>query len=119
MSINHFLVQDLDGSIIQVAFLVDNPKQIWLVMKSDVMAEWAKTSNMDTADDMWYKPDTIIDFAEYSGFSIKVFQEMAKSFNELEWDRETITEYSVFVDVLREANVVRYNEDGRPTFLDK
>ena len=119
MSIKQFLVEDLDGSLIEVSFMEDNPKQIWLVMKSDIMAEWAKGVDTLESNGLWYKPDTFIDFAEYTDFSIRVFQEMARSFNELEWSTSTITQYSLFFDILKEADVVRYNEEGHPIFIDK
>lgn len=108
--INQFLVEDLNGCIVEVAYLCSNPKQIWLVMIEDVVPEGCDP-------DLFYKPDQIMSFNEYSKFSIEVFQELARTYEEMPWDGHVVTTYEDFMSVLSDAEVIEYDSDGHPYFV--
>lgn len=120
MSIEHFLVEDLDGSIIQINYLTDNPSQFWLTMKQDIVNDVVDINDksFENWHDISYKEDQIINNDDYCDITLRVFKEMSITFNELPWNPQEIMIYNEFLDILLESGMIEYNKSGVPIFIN-
>ena len=141
MDINQFLVEDVNGSLIELSYMCENTEQIWMVMVEDILTPEFETliGKREAENDVfpshpghfepitedeainqigYMKPETIIDLDEYSAFNIRVFQEMTKAFEELPWDQNHPLQYFDFLDILQEAEMIEYDDMGIPRFLE-
>ena len=114
-----FLVEDPDGSIVRISYLVETPKQIFITMELDALTEWASNVDPEYAKAAGYhEPESIVDYDEFSPFMLRAFQEMARCHHEMGWDGRRIVYYGDFLETLLEADMVAYDEEGKLVFTE-
>lgn len=114
--IENFKVKDIYGNMIEVVYDREDYTNYHLVMIKDNSTPFPITKG-DLLSDLGYylKPDTFIEPEFYSIFELRVFEYMARTNYELEWNVPYI-DYVDFLRLLEEAEEIYYDKEGLPHF---
>lgn len=154
--IRQFLVEDVSGSLIELAYFIDNPEQFWVVMIEDILTsdyeawfekapyyrdpdgmirfygeEYEQPEGYQTKAQIYdfsleevkervgyIPPDTFVGYDEYCDFNLKVFVEMARAFNDHQWNAQHPVQYNDFLDILYDAEMIEYDSEGIPRWRE-